>query len=55
MQNLTLDAARGSEHIHVFHINDLIVLYNKHKDRTLFNNFNSSLSVTDIFTYFHLR
>lgn len=36
MQNLTLDPARGSEYIHVFHINGLIVLYNKHKDRTFF-------------------
>lgn len=51
MQNITLDAARGSEDIRVFQINGLIVLYNKHKYRTLFNNFNSFLSVTTIFTY----
>lgn len=41
MQNTTLDAARGSDYIRVFHINGLIALYNKHKYRTLFNNFNS--------------
>lgn len=51
MQNLTLDAAGGSEYIRVFHINVLIALYNKHEYRTLFNDFNSFLSVTNIFTY----
>lgn len=33
MQNITLDAARGSEYIRVFHINVLIALYNKHEFR----------------------
>lgn len=51
MQNITLDAARGSEYIRVFRINVLIALYNKWISHTLFNDFNSFLSVTIIFSF----